>query len=116
MQDQCLKKQSREHFPENNVIYIITNEDNKKNRIYIIGKAKDLADRLATYNKTTEHQVIYYKGCKTVADMNAIEKIVLAKLEKYKEKANRDRVVLPRENDISLFTSIIDQCIDFYYM
>ena len=48
--------------------------------------------------------------------MNAIEKIVLIKLEKYKEKANRDRVILPRENDISLFTSIIDQSIDFYYM
>ena len=62
--------------------------------------------------------------------MNAIEKIVLTKLEKYKEKANRDRVVLPlklkikdflfyvlpRENDISLFTSIINQSINFYYI
>ena len=69
-------------------------ENNKKNRIYIIGKAKDLTDRLATYNKTTEHQVVYYKGYKTVTNINAIEKIVLIKLEKYKEKANQDRVVL----------------------
>ena len=116
LQDQHLKKQSREQFSEGNVIYIVTTEDNKKRRIYIIGKATDLTERLSIYNKTAEHQVVYYKGCLTEFDMDAIEKIVLLKLEKYREKANRDRVVLPRENDISLFTSIIDQSIDFYYM
>jgi hypothetical protein len=46
--------------------------------------------------------------------MDIIEKIVLEKLSKYKEKANRDRFILPIENDISLFTSIIDQSINFF--
>ena len=37
--------------------------------------------------------------------------MVLLKLDEYREKANRDRFILPVEKDISLFTSTIDQCI-----
>ena len=40
--------------------------------------------------------------------------MVLEKLDKYREKANRDRFVLPIENDISLFTNIIDKSIAFF--
>jgi len=36
------------------------------------------------------------------------------KLKQYQEKANRDRFILPFENDISLFTNIIDICIYFF--
>jgi hypothetical protein len=46
--------------------------------------------------------------------MNIIELMVLFMLYEYREKANRDRFILPIEKDISLFTSIIDQCINFY--
>ena len=35
-------------------------------------------------------------------------------LKKYQEKANRDRFILPVENDISLFINIIENCINFY--
>jgi hypothetical protein len=45
-----------------------------------------------------------------------IELIVLNKLKKYQEKANRDRFILPIENDISLFTNIIDKCIHNFYL
>ncbi len=108
------KKQKRENYPESNVIYIVTTKDNKNNRIYIVGKAKNLTTRLSTYNKTAEHEVIYYKSCKTEEDMNIIETIVLTKLKDYKEKANRDRFILPENKDISFFTNIIDNSIKFF--
>ena len=114
LQDQFQKKQQRKDYPEKNVIYILTTEDNKKKRIYIIGKAKKLKNRLSTYNKTAEHEVIYYKECKNEEDMTVIELMVLNKLKKYKEKANRDRFILPIENDISFFTAVIDKIIDFF--
>ena len=58
-----------------------------------------------------DHQVIYYKKEDT---LNLVELSVLNKLKQYQEKANRDRFILPVENDISLFTEIIENCINFF--
>jgi len=44
--------------------------------------------------------------------MNIIETIVLYKLKEYKEKANRDRFILPIDKDIPFFIDIIDNAID----
>ena len=114
LEDLCIKKQQRKEYPEKYVIYILTTEDNKKKRIYIVGKAIKLKNRLSTYNKTSEHQVVYYKSCKSEEDMNIIELMVINKLKEYKEKANRDRFILPIEKDITFFTDIIDKSIEFY--
>jgi len=114
LQDIFVKKQKRKKYSGKNVIYIITTEDNIKKRIYIIGKATNLKNRLSTYNKTAEHEVVYYKECKQEEYMNKVENMVLIKLDKYREKANRDRFVLPVENDISLFTDIIENSIKFF--
>jgi hypothetical protein len=113
LEDLYIKKQPRKDYPQN-VIYILTTDDNKKKRIYIIGKSKELKNRLSSYNKTAEHEVIYYKECKNDKYLNIIEMMVLTKLDEYKEKANRDRFVLPKEKDISFFTNIIDSAIDFF--
>ena len=113
LQDICLKKQKRQDYPDKNVIYILSTEDNKKKRIYIIGKTKKLKDRLGPYNKTAKHGVEYYKSCNNKENMNIVESMVLNKLEKYREKANRDRFILPVENDLILFTDIIENCINF---
>ena len=40
--------------------------------------------------------------------------MVLNKLKQYQEKANRNRFILPLENDISLFTNIVEKCINFF--
>jgi hypothetical protein len=108
----CIKKQKRTDYPEKNVIYILTTEENKKKRTYIIGKAEILKNRISSYNKTAEHEVVYYKECKSKEHMNIIESMVLLKLDEYREKANRDRFILPIEKDILLFTSTIVQCIN----
>jgi hypothetical protein len=113
LRDIYLKKQQRKNYPDKNVIYILTTEENKNKRIYIIGKAKILKNRLSTYNKTTEHEVVYYKKCQSKEHMSIAELIVLNKLDEYREKANRDRFILPFEKDISFFTSIIDQSINY---
>jgi len=113
LQDTYVKKQRRTDYPCNNVIYILTTEEGKHKRNYIIGKAKNLKNRLSTYNKTSEHEVVYYKECKNEEDMNMIELMVINKLQDYKEKANRDRFILPIEVDITLFTNTIDECVKF---
>ena len=45
--------------------------------------------------------------------MNLVELLVLNKLQKYQEKANRDRFKLPTEKDITLFTNIVTDCIKY---
>jgi len=92
---------------------MLTTDDHLKRRTYIFGKAKNLTTRLGTYNKTCDHTVIYYRECKNEEDMSIIETIVLSKLRDYREKANRDRFILPEDKDISFFTTMIDECIDF---
>jgi len=114
LEDMYIKKQNRKDYPNKNVIYIVTTDDNKKKKIYIIGKAINLKNRLSSYNKTAEHEVIYYKSCGNEENMNVIELMVLTKLKEYKEKANRDRFILPVEKDISFFCNIIDNSINFY--
>ena len=114
LEDIYLKKHDRVKYPGNNVIYLITNEYNKSHRNYIIGKAIDLTNRLTSYNKSTEHEVIYYKSCKDEATMHIIETIVLNKLDMYKEVSNRDRFILPIEKDISFFTNVIEESVNFF--
>ena len=116
LEDTYLKKHKRLNYPERNIIYMLTTEDNKKKRNYVLGKTTNLTQRLSNYNKSNEHEVIYYKECNNEEDMNIIELTILNKLKKYQEKANRDRFILPIENDISLFTNIIDKCIHNFYI
>lgn len=87
---------------------------NKKDKIYIIGKAEDLTDRLSLYNKDSEHEVIYYKGFVNEEQMKKAEDIVLLKLRIYQEQANRDRFILPKGENIKLFTDVIDEAWKFF--
>jgi len=113
LKDSFIKKQRRENYPDKNIIYMITTDDNKKKRTYIIGKTINLKKRLSNYNKTAEHEVIYYETCNNEEDMNVIEIMIINKLKKYKEIANRDRFILPLEKDITFFIKIINNCINF---
>jgi len=113
LENVCLSKQRRVEYPERNVIYMITTEDHLLRRTYIIGKAKNLTQRLSTYNKTCDHIVIHYRECKNEEDMDTAEMIVLNKLKDYREQANRDRFILPVDRDEMLFIQIIDSCIKF---
>ena len=100
-----------------NVVYIVTTEYIKKERIYIIGKAIDLPNRLSQYNKTSEHEVVYYQECNNAKQMSLIEETILYKLDKYRERACRDRFILPEDREISLFTNILkDACNWFKYV
>ena len=109
----CLSKQRRVEYPERNVIYMLTTEDHRQRRTYIIGKAKNLTNRLSTYNKTCDHTVVYYRECKNEDDMDAAETMVLTKLRSHREQANRDRFILPDDKDESFFTQTIDECVRF---
>ena len=108
LQNKVLIKQKRNVYENKNFIYMIQDEFHKKERIYIIGKAIDLTQRLTTYNKTRDHQVIHARCCNSAQQMNYIEKCVLSKLDKYREVSNRDRFILPESESVSLFTDIVD--------
>jgi len=109
-----VKKQKRKDFKnDNNVIYILTTENLKKERIYIFGKAKKLKNRISTYNKSEEHEVVYYKECKNEEVMSCVENIVFNKLSEYRQQANRERFLLPINKEIDYFIDIIDNSIKF---
>lgn len=108
-----VKKQPRKQFECSNVVYILTTSSLKKERRYILGKAKNLTNRLSTYNKTDEHEVIYYQDCNDEESMNALEPLVFKKLSQYREQANRERFILPEDTDIDLFIDTIKSCFEF---
>jgi len=64
----------------------------QNNDIYIVGKAKDLKDRLSGYNKIAEHEVVHYKSCMNENDMKVIEQIVLNKLDKYRQSREKKQI------------------------
>ena len=51
--------------------------------------------------ETNIHEVIYNKSCNNKEEMLLIEKMVLTKLKSYKEVANRDRFILPINQNIN---------------
>ena len=108
-----VKKQQRKKIKERNVIYILTTKLMHKERRYIMGKATNLTNRLSTYNKSDEHQVIYYQSCGKEDSMSTVEKMVFTKLNKHREQANRERFILPPNTEISYFIETIKNCINF---
>jgi hypothetical protein len=114
LQNKIIMRQKLEVYPEQNVVYLLSSEKHLQDRIYIVGKANKLENRKCTYNKTLEHDVVHYKGCKNLKHMAVVEKMILYKLDKYRERANRDRFILPEDKDVSLFTKIIDDAVKWF--
>jgi len=108
-----VKKQPRLQIIETNVVYILTTKLMKKERRYILGKATNLTNRLSTYNKSDEHQIIYYQGCGDEDNMSLVEIMVFNKLKPYREQANRERFVLPADEKMMLFVDTIKECVSF---
>jgi hypothetical protein len=109
-----VKSQSREQYPEKYVVYLITTRLLRKERRYILGKATNLTNRLSTYNKTDEHIVIYYQECKDENTMGIVENMVFNKLQEYREQANRERFILPKNMEESYFIDKIKVCVNFF--
>ena len=107
------KKQPRKEFEERYVVYILTTPSLKKDRRYILGKAENLTNRLSTYNKTDEHEVVYYQSCTDEDSMKIVENLVCQKLKEYREQANRERFILPEDKDVDLFIDEIKKSIEF---
>ena len=70
-------------------------------------------NRLSVYNKSDEHEVIYYQECPDEEKMNIVETMVFNKLKKYREQANRERFILPKNKDIEYFKDAIKKVIEF---
>jgi hypothetical protein len=97
-----------------NCVYVITNKYLVQDRTYIVGKAVSLTERLSQYNKMAEHDVVHYVECNNASQMSLIEKSVLYKLNNYRERADRDRFILPENKDISFFTNILNEACEWF--
>jgi hypothetical protein len=95
MTKKYVKKQPRVQYDEANVVYILTTANMKKERRYILGKATNLTSRLSVYNKSDEHEVVYYQECSDEEELGLVESFVFCKLKEYREQANRERFLLP---------------------
>ena len=109
-----VKSQPRAQYKERNVIYVLTTALMKKERLYILGKANNLTHRLSTYNKSDEHEVIYYQECGDEETMALVETTVFHQLKEYREQANRERFILPETEEIEFFTNTIKKSIEFF--
>ena len=106
-----VKSQPRIQYTAQNVIYILTTPTHKNERKYILGKASNLTNRLSVYNKTDEHEVVYYQSCGDEETMTIIEQLVFQRLKEYREQANRERFILPEGKTIDLFIDVIKKTI-----
>jgi hypothetical protein len=99
-----------------NVVYLTTSDYGKKDRVYAVGKSKTLKTRIQHYNgnKIHEFNTVYFKSFKSLQIMNVAEKCILLKLYKYKNDANHDTFKLPEDKEISLFTKIFDETVNFF--
>uniref|UniRef100_A0A6C0JMS7 KilA-N domain-containing protein n=1 Tax=viral metagenome TaxID=1070528 RepID=A0A6C0JMS7_9ZZZZ len=109
-----VKAQPRVQYEEKNVVYILTTKRMKKDRVYILGKATNLTNRLSTYNKSDEHQVVYYQSCGDEETMGCVENMVFQYLKKYREQANRERFILPKNMKIGYFSDCIKKSVEFF--
>ena len=85
----------------------------KKEQRYILGKAENLTNRLSVYNKSDEHEVIYYQECSDEEKMSIAETMIFNRLKDYREQANRERFVLPENKDVEYFKDMIKKVIEF---
>ena len=108
-----VKLQPRVQYKEQNVIYILTTPSLKKDNRYILGKATNLTNRLSTYNKTDEHEAMYYQECPDCESMSLVETMVFQKLKSHREQANRERFILPKEKTIDFFRDAIKNAIEY---
>ena len=109
-----VKSQPRVQYEEKNVVYILTTKLMKKDRRYILGKATNLTSRLSTYNKSDEHEVVYYASCEDEETMSCVETMVFQYLNEYREQANRERFILPEKKEISFFSDVIKKSVEFF--
>ena len=86
----------------------------KKDRRYILGKATNLTSRLSTYNKSDEHEVVYYASCEDEETMSCVETMVFKHLKEYREQANRERFILPEKKEIQFFSDVINKSVEFF--
>ena len=115
LEDRILKRQPRPKYDNSKfVVYLATNKKSMKDRLYTVGLARDLSERISNYNKMEDHFPIYYKAFMDEEQMKVAESMVLNKLYDYREKESRDRFILPVGKDIKLFTKAIDDTLNFF--
>jgi prophage antirepressor-like protein len=115
--DEHIRKLQREKqvVDGKNCVYLCTTDEKESEGIYTIGQTINIEDRLKEYNqnKLFNFKMIKYISCKSAKLMDAIETIILSKLNKYKIISNRDVFQLPEGKDVSFFIQWYDYIAKF---
>ena len=115
-QNNRIKKLQRETqvVDGKNVVYLAKSDDTEE--FYTVGKTINLKNRLQAYNDNKLHnfKIVKYISCKSLLLMNATEKVILAKFNKYKIISKRDVFQLPKGKDISFFTKSYDYLSNYF--
>ncbi len=114
LENLTLKRHSRIIFQGTNTVYLITCKELKEKRKYIIGKTINLTERLSSYDKSSDYEVICYKSFETEAQMSLAESMILEKLDKYREQANRERVILPPCENVNIFIEVFEKTFSYF--
>ncbi len=112
IKDAQIKKLQRETqvVDGKNVCYLGTEDSKESEGIYTIGKTINLKKRLSDYNnnKLYNFKIVKYISCKSPRLMDAVEIILLSKLNKCKILSKRDVFQLPKDKDVYYFTQWFD--------
>ena len=60
LEDKTLKKQKRHQYKDTNIVYLVTCKELEEQRKYIIGKAKNLTERISGYDKMSDFKVVLF--------------------------------------------------------
>lgn len=114
LEDSLLEKKRRlsSQNIDGPVIYILTNTFHEPLRTYCVGKTTNLNKRMHSYERGLPFQLVYYKPCSDEDKLGQAEKMILERLEPYREVSNHDRFVLPMDKTIEFFEQIIEECVD----
>jgi prophage antirepressor-like protein len=114
LEEKYLQNRTRIQYPKINMIYLTTDKYSKIYRTYLLGKTDNLTNRLSGYNKKSESEVVYYKECKANnVGLALCEQMIFYRLYKYREVLNRERFILPDDKELTLFTDVIDEVLNF---
>lgn len=104
LEKKLLQRQERVNYPPN-TIYVVSTQEREKRGEYKIGKAANLKNRLSVYNTSEEHIVYFYLPCKTVREMDILEKVVHNHLEHQRIDPNREWF----RGSVKFFTDAIEE-------
>lgn len=99
-----------------NVVFLLGIEDDKFKNKFSIGKALDLKTLMDFYSTAEffKYKVFYYKSFSSSKTMDLFHSFMVSVLGKYRYEADREAFMIPKTEDITLFTNLFDKFYEIF--